>query len=501
MTPSEDLFKLIRSLTPNEKGYFKKFSRIHVREGKNNYMLLFEAIEKQEQYDEQSLIHKFRNEQFVKQFPVAKNYLYNLILKALDVYHSGVDLEIGYLIHCSIILTDKAMFEPALKFLKKAEVLAQEHHKLSYLNKILNHELYILRRDPSAKKKELLEAHYRQRVENADQLRYVIEYQHLYDLMSEQYSRAFGFQRADAAKEGKKLMQHRLMQELPHNLSLYARIEYHTCRLLYARIVQDKKEAYAITGELMSQVLKKNEHILPARTRISLVQQHCISCIASGKYEEALRLLERLRQAETTHELERLALFQFIHLQDLVILLHKKDLPGSLKVIEQAEKELTGPGEHVQEGNKGELLFLITLTLFANAQYKEALRWVNRFLNSRLSEYRQDIISSFRLMELLVFFETDKNDIIHYKIESFERSFKKDRERYKYELLVIAHFKKLVQVQHTGDLAAQARRSYDELSAFIEKHPAAQDEFYRFGLCDWLQSKFDGQPLSALLAS
>ena len=105
MTPSEDLFRLIKSLTPNEKGYFKKFSKIHVREGKNNYMMLFEAIDKQIEYDEKAIINKFSKEQFVKQFPVAKNYLYNLILKALDVYHSVCDLEIGYLINCSIILS------------------------------------------------------------------------------------------------------------------------------------------------------------------------------------------------------------------------------------------------------------------------------------------------------------------------------------------------------------------------------------------------------------
>jgi hypothetical protein len=500
MTPSEDLFKLIRSLTPNEKGYFKKFSRIHVREGKNNYMLLFEAIEKQEVYDEQALIHKFRNEQFVKQFPVAKNYLYNLILKALDVYHSGVDLEIGYLIHCSIILTDKAMYEPALKFLKKAEVLAREHHKLSYLNKVLNHELYILRRDPSSKKKELLDAHYRQRVENADQLRYVIEYQHLNDLMNEQYHKAYGIQRAEAMKEGKKLMQHTLMKKLPEDLSLYALIEYHTGCMLYQRICQDHQKAFVITAELVNQVLKKNEHILSARTRAMLLEHHCISCIAANKYEEAQRMLDRLRQIETKHELERLALFQFIHLHDLIISLGKGNYTEGAKVIEQAEKELSGPGEQVEEGYKGELLYLITLTLFANGQYKDALKWVNRMLNSKLSAYRSDIVSSFKLMELLVFYETDKNDIIQYKIESFERAFKKDREKHQYELLVIAQFKKLVQLQQPADRAAQAKKGIAELDSYLEKNTAALDIFYRLDLRDWLQSKVSGKAMAQVLA-
>ena len=501
MTPSEDLFKLIKSLTPNEKGYFKKFSRIHVREGKNNYMLLFEAIDKQSIYEEQALIHKFRNEQFVKQFPVAKNYLYNLILKALDVYHSGIDLEIGYLIHCSIILTDKAMFEPALKFLKKAELISQEHHKLSYLNKILNHELYIIRRDPTTKKKEVLDAHYKQRVENADQLRYVIEYQHLNDLMFEQFNRSFGPSRDEAIKESKKLMEQPLMKKVPPDLSLYGQIEYHSTCLFYHSICLDHTEAFRVTSLLMNEVLKKYENILPSRMKILIMQNHCTSCINTSKPDEAVRTLEKLKQIETTNDLERLTVFQFIYLQELIIFLRSGRYDESLKVIEMVEKELSEFGEKMQGNPKGFLFQLIALTHFANAQYKEALKWVNRLLNSKLTETRNDIINSAKLLELLIFYETDKNDIIHYKIESFERSFKKDREKFKYELLMLSHFKKLLQLHRSSDVNSLAAKIKDELTIFIEKNPASKDVFYRFDIRDWLESKSTGRSLAEILCS
>lgn len=501
MTPSEDLFKLIQSLTPNEKGYFKKFSKIHVREGKNNYMLLFEAIEKQDAYDEQALINKFRNEQFVKQFPVAKNYLYNLILKALDVYHSGVDLEIGYLIHCSIILTDKAMFEPALKFLKRAEVLAREHHKLSYMNKILNHELYILRRGATAKKMEMLDEHYRLRVENADQLRYVIEYQHLNDLMCEQFNRSFGIQRNEAIREAGRLIQLPLMKEMPAGLSLYAQIEFWSTYLHYYSICRNYEKAYEITSTLINEVLRKNEHILANQTKILIMQNHCTSCIDTGRLEEAVKTLERLRLVETTYNLERLTMFQFIYLQELIIHLKTGQYSESLKVIEKAEKEMLEFDDKMRGNPKGFLFYLAAFTHFANGNFKEAQKWVNLLLNSKLSDYRSDIVSSFKILELLIYYETDKNDIIHYKLDSFERALKKDRENYGFELMVLGGIRKLFQEQRVPEIAGQARNLKKEITDYIEKNSAASDAFYHFDLRDWLETKISLKPLSLVLAS
>jgi tetratricopeptide (TPR) repeat protein len=501
MTPSEDLFKLIKSLSPNEKGYFKKFSKIHVREGKNNYMMLFEAIDKQESYNEEAIIHKFRNEQFVKQFPVAKNYLYNLILKALDVYHSGVDLEIGYLIHCSIILYDKAMLDPALKFLKKAEALAKEHHKLSYLNKILNHELFILRREESMRKPDLLEEHYRERVENADQLRYVIEYQHLHDLVAAQYGKCYGPYREACHKEVQRLAQEPLMKKPPAALSLYAQIEYHTARLLIHFIGREFEKAYATSSMMVNELLKENEHILQGRVKATLLEHHCTACMNTGRHEEALRVMDRLKQLGAVNEPERLQLLQFISLQELIICLHKGEQDEAMKVIETVEKELL-PAEEVMDGDqKGALYHMVTLTYFVNGNYKEALKWVNRILNSRLSAYRGDMVSSFRLMELLIFFETDKTDIIHYKMESFERSYKKDREHHRFELLVASQLKKIFQVAHSGGMGAAANKALTELNAWIQKDPCAVETFYRLDVRDWLESKKSGKKLSAILAS
>jgi hypothetical protein len=49
---SDQLFRLIKSLTTAEKRYFKIFASRHSIGGKNEYVNLFDAIDKQSKYDE-----------------------------------------------------------------------------------------------------------------------------------------------------------------------------------------------------------------------------------------------------------------------------------------------------------------------------------------------------------------------------------------------------------------------------------------------------------------
>ena len=52
MKTSDNLFKLVKSLSKSEKGYFKKYANFHVRNEQNNYTKIFDAIDNQKEYDE-----------------------------------------------------------------------------------------------------------------------------------------------------------------------------------------------------------------------------------------------------------------------------------------------------------------------------------------------------------------------------------------------------------------------------------------------------------------
>ena len=69
---SDDLFRLIHSLTPEEKGYYKKLAKRHTARG-TNYVKLFDAINEQEVFEEKTLKEQF------KHYAVMKVYLKDMI--------------------------------------------------------------------------------------------------------------------------------------------------------------------------------------------------------------------------------------------------------------------------------------------------------------------------------------------------------------------------------------------------------------------------------------
>ena len=57
-----DIYQLVHSLTKAEKRYFQRSASLHVIGEKNNYLKLFEALNRQKKFDEQEIIKEFRGQ-------------------------------------------------------------------------------------------------------------------------------------------------------------------------------------------------------------------------------------------------------------------------------------------------------------------------------------------------------------------------------------------------------------------------------------------------------
>ena len=94
MIASDELYKLIKSLSSSEKRFFKIYASRHVIGKENNYVLLFDAIALQKSYSEKAIKVKFSGEPFMKRFAAVKNYLHLLIIKSMRNFHSGSTIDI-----------------------------------------------------------------------------------------------------------------------------------------------------------------------------------------------------------------------------------------------------------------------------------------------------------------------------------------------------------------------------------------------------------------------
>ena len=85
-TYSTDLYDLIHSMSGPEKAYYKRYGYKGGKKSANDqYLKLFDAVDKQKAYDEPALRKKFSG----KSFSAAKNHLYHSVLQSLMDYNAG----------------------------------------------------------------------------------------------------------------------------------------------------------------------------------------------------------------------------------------------------------------------------------------------------------------------------------------------------------------------------------------------------------------------------
>jgi hypothetical protein len=91
MNASDELFQLIKSLTPSEKRYFKVYASKHVIGKSNHYEKLFDAMDAlpdDKDYDEAAFKRSLRGKSYGKNLSDEKSHLREILLKSMRMYHA-----------------------------------------------------------------------------------------------------------------------------------------------------------------------------------------------------------------------------------------------------------------------------------------------------------------------------------------------------------------------------------------------------------------------------
>ena len=130
---TDELFQLIKSLEKAEKRNFKLFVQRNATSSDMKTVQLFDALDKLEDYDEESLLK--RNTDIKKQqLSNLKSHLYRQILASLRILKddNNIQLQLHELMDYSRILYDKGLYLQSLKTLDRVKEYAKEQHQLTY---------------------------------------------------------------------------------------------------------------------------------------------------------------------------------------------------------------------------------------------------------------------------------------------------------------------------------------------------------------------------------
>lgn len=139
-TSSDELFRLIKSLTKSEKGYFIKYTSKHIVGGENDYLILYRIIDKQKTYDEEKIKAKINSKAMLKRFAFLKHYLFKIISESLYAFHlkSSVVAEAMNRYTISELLFKKGLHESAFKETVKIKAYAAENENYNLMLQCLN---------------------------------------------------------------------------------------------------------------------------------------------------------------------------------------------------------------------------------------------------------------------------------------------------------------------------------------------------------------------------
>ena len=139
--PTDNIFKLIQSMTASEKRYFKR----HYASEKNLTTDLFDFINSMDEYEEESVKKHFGKSKLAKNLKVYKVQLMDLLLKSLTSYYNkkSIRSKIRMGLEEVEILMDKQLHDMAVNRLKKIKELCLKHEELEYIFAIIYFEIFL----------------------------------------------------------------------------------------------------------------------------------------------------------------------------------------------------------------------------------------------------------------------------------------------------------------------------------------------------------------------
>lgn len=457
MKNSDDVFNLVHSLTPAEKRYFRNFANRHVIGKKNNYLVLFEAMQQQREYDEAAIKEAFANEPFIGHFRILKHNLYQQLLKSLAHHSTSLDARIFQGLLQVETLFNRGFYRQARKVLQKVKKFAREHEKLPA-------QLEVIRWEQRMRIATLEVKEAQQLVEEENNLLAVIEnerrYHQLSFLVFSLFTRIGSIRREEDLQTVEALMADPLLANEDQALSDRARLIFHTLHTHYNFHRGNHELAYRYTfkaKELMeSRPVLIRDNVLQY---IVILHNYLILSTELERFEAiqpALETLQRISGDFSGPQSVKLEYWVFVLTGtfEIFYFLRKGAYEKSLARIPALEKGLNRYQKQINKRDRLIFLFNFAHTHFGLGAYSAALKYLNRILNEQESDMREDIFGVTQLLNLVVHYELENFELLEYLVKSTRKQLAKQGPLLQTDRFLLAFFKGL-----TGHKSQKERRS------------------------------------------
>lgn len=501
ITPKSSLLELVNSLTTSEKRYIKQYIN-NSGEAESNHAKLLNAIGKQEHYDEEKLKKKLKNTSIVKQWSRVKNYLYNYILRVLQIYYQqDAEFEILNNLQQILILYKRGIYEEAYKLLMKTKLLTTGGGYPTLLPFIASWELkmghlanrYII-------KNEVVDFG-----KNNAQAIALAENSLYYNKISVSVI-------ARNITEGRHVRLKEESEEIM-NTEAFSSLEMAKSPMAKWSFLFTKTVLYAQQGACLNSFYESKESmklheeypLLEKQTPLSYItsiHSFVIGAVGTNQWDEIPFIFKKIDTyiQKNKGSVMNVLLTSIKHNTLLKMSIRQGNYEKGLEYAEAAETFVSQNKYITNMYVQAHLLLHYAAHIYVvNEAYEKALEAIDQLeIIQRIPIYRNAIA----LLKLICLFEQDEILLLPYTLRSVYRNLLNKKDLYRIERIILNLLKASIKVASKSELSPIFQKYLTKLKEYIAVAPKEELELLdHFNYISWVESKVEKCSMIELLKS
>lgn len=497
---SDKLFVLIKSLTKNEKRYFKRFAQIHGTSGNTAYLTLFDLIEAQKKFDEEKIKQKLSGTKLAENLAVTKIYLYKLILKSLFLYGANNDSydELAQQFIYGKILYKKGLYSHAKNYLNKARqrsVLTERYLLAGDIELWLR---LISAWSPEYFTNDKIDKTFKSLNHQLEMQKAVLKQIKLNDLLFVKMRHTQQARTIDDINDITKTIKPYLKLPPKEYCSNSILRMHHQSLSLYYYFIGNYKKQYE---EMRNAYLISKSSEVPGNVYKNILINYFGACHAAGKLEECEKLIheyELANIANVSSEDFRLSVMFWLK---LYVFIDTCKLDEAVAYVKKVEKKIMKMDMGSYYYNLQGGAYAAAYLYFVKGNYSETLKWLNKFFFFKKNEYgvRAETYFKASLLYILVHYELHNEELLKYFIKQTYRWLLKINLMNEFERTILNFIRKEMSAPKTIQKMRPAFLRLKNKLIILKKDPLNKPMFDFLDLISWIESKIHRMPMENIV--
>jgi len=481
-TPSNKLFKLIKSLSGAERRYFKVIAN-KKGDASSKYLVLFYAILDQAEFDEESLKHQVYDGENVqsRKFSELKGYLFNVVLKALQSYDekSSISNKIANLMHNVDALFKRGHMQLCKDELRKAKNLSLLYEEFTTLYEILKWEKFIAH--------AMIDVDFLQ-----EELNRIADEESLYleqlNLLSKYRNIFLELYIKIKSKTG--------LDEISHivesDLMLKENFNSHRTRVLYYRAkafiayIQKDTDGFQNYSMILLEVMESQPHFLKEEVSeyISALHNYCVSCTNNKDYEKLYEANEKIKTIDPLNVDDKIKIYRQYTQNFFVYCIRTGDFARAQSILPAHFTKIASFKTNIFDHHQ--FYFHYSYIYFGCEDYDTSLYHLNSWLDLPTTIDNPNLQMLARVFNLILHYELGNNMLLASLIKSTYRFLKKEKQMQEIEMAFITFIKAVIKTQGKRARKACFLKFKQKLQMLTGTNHAS---ISAFDLMAWVDSK------------